>query len=174
MASDGRLAGKVAIVTGGSRGIGRAISLRLARDGAAVVVNYAGDEKRAAETVAAITAAGGRAWAAQARIGDIPATRKMVRQAVETFGRLDILVNNASYFPPPQPLTETTEEQFDALYGINARGIFFTIQEAVRVMKDGGRIINITSMITLYGEKEFVAYGASRAVSESFAQSAAR
>ena len=140
----GGLKDKVAIVTGASRGIGRAIAEGLAAEGAAVVVNHRGSAAQAADVVGAIERAGGRAAIVQADVGKVNESRRLVRAAMERFGRLDILVNNAAV-GKLTPFAEVTEEEFDHNFAVNARGPFFAIQEAVPLMRDGGRIINISS-----------------------------
>jgi 3-oxoacyl-[acyl-carrier protein] reductase len=135
---------KVAIVTGASRGIGRAIAEGLAAEGAAVVVNHRVSAAQAQEVVAAIERAGGRAVAIQADMGRVAEARRLVRETVERFGRLDILVNNAAV-GKLAPFTEVTEQEFDANFAVNARGPFFAIHAAVPLMRAGGRIINISS-----------------------------
>ncbi len=136
------LAGKVAIVTGASRGIGRAIAERLADEGAAVIVNHRASAGQAAEVVAAIEGAGGRAVALPADMGAVENVRQLVNGTIEQFGRLDILVNNAGV-GKRTALADMTEREFDWNVAVNARGPFFAIQAAVPRMSDGGRIINI-------------------------------
>jgi 3-oxoacyl-[acyl-carrier protein] reductase len=138
------LDGKVAIVTGASRGIGRAIAETLAGAGAAVVVNHRASAEQAAETVAAIERAGGRALAVQADLGSVAEVRRLVETTVERLGRLDILVNNAGV-GKRTAMADMTEEEFDWTMSVNAQGPFFAIQAAVPHMRDGGRIINISS-----------------------------
>jgi 3-oxoacyl-[acyl-carrier protein] reductase len=135
---------KVAIVTGASRGIGRAIAESLAEAGAAVVVNHRASDKQAAETVAAITRTGGQAVAIQADMGVVTDAKKLVDATIAKFGRLDILVNNAGV-GNRTPMADMTEKEFDWTLSVNARGPFFMIQAAVPRMKDNGRIINISS-----------------------------
>ena len=135
---------KVAIVTGASRGIGRAIAESLAEAGAAVVVNHRASEKQATETVAAIAKAGGRAAPIQADIGVVADAKKLVDATIAQFGRLDILVNNAGV-GNRTAMADMTEKEFDWTLSVNARGPFFAIQAAVPRMNDDGRIINISS-----------------------------
>lgn len=138
------LEGKVAIVTGASRGIGRAIAERLAAEGAAVVVNHRASAGQAAEVVAAIQSSGGRAFAVQADMALITEVRRLVHATVEKYGKLDILVNNAGVGKRTL-MADMTEKEFDWTLAVNARGPFFAIQAAVPRMNDGGRIINISS-----------------------------
>lgn len=138
------LEGKVAIVTGASRGIGRAIAERLAGEGAAVVVNHRASAGQAAEVVAAIEGAGGRAVALAADMEKIAEVQTLVKDTIKRFGRLDILVNNAGV-GKRTAMADMTETEFDWTLAVNARGPFFAIQAAVPRMSDGGRIINISS-----------------------------
>jgi len=138
------LAGKVALVTGGSRGIGAAIVQRLARDGAAVAFTYSSAESAARDLVASIEAAGGKALALRADAADAAAVTEAVDQATAHFGRLDILVNNAGVLAW-SPFETFTLEDFDRTLAVNVRSVFVATQAATRHMKDGGRVINIGS-----------------------------
>ncbi|WP_437964731.1 3-oxoacyl-ACP reductase family protein [Sorangium sp. So ce260] len=141
----GTLKGKVALVTGGSRGIGAAIARRLAHEGAAVAITYAASPGKAADVVHAIEAAGGRAIAIRADSSDAEAVRSAVAQTVKTLGRLDVLVNNAGV-AAMGPIDQFSLEEFDRLMAVNVRGLFVATQEAVRHMGEGGRVINIGSI----------------------------
>ena len=141
-----KLTEKVALVTGGSRGIGAAIAKRLAADGAAVAITYAKDGKAASAVVKAIERDGGKALAIQADAADADAVKGAVEKAVATFGRLDVLVNNAGT-AIPKPFEEATFEEMDRVIDINIRGVFVTTQAALRHMKSGGRIIMIGSSV---------------------------
>jgi 3-oxoacyl-[acyl-carrier protein] reductase len=136
---------RVALVTGGSRGIGAAIARRLAADGAAVALTYAGSRAKAEEVAAAIASAGGRAKAIQADSADPDAVRRAVEETARAFGRLDILVNNAGV-AAIAPIDEFKMEDFDRLVAVNVRAVFVAAQAAVRHMKAGGRIITIGSV----------------------------
>jgi len=140
------LAGKVALVTGGSRGIGAAIAQRLAADGARVAVTYATGADAAASVVQAIARAGGKAIAIQADAADADAVRNAVDRTVTTFGRLDVLVNNAGTVMP-MPVAETTLADFDRVFAVNVRGVFVATQAALKHMQAGGRIIMIGSCL---------------------------
>jgi 3-oxoacyl-[acyl-carrier protein] reductase len=138
------LSGKVALIQGGSRGIGAAIALRLAREGAAVALTYASSPDKAAEVRQAIEAAGGRALVIRADSADADAIRAAVRQTVEHFGRIDVLVNNAGVLAIA-PIEEFSLDDFDRTLAINVRSVFVASQEAARHMGSGGRIITIGS-----------------------------
>jgi 3-oxoacyl-[acyl-carrier protein] reductase len=163
----GSLTEKVAIVTGASAGIGRAIAERLAQEGATVVVNYGKSADKARAVVAGIESKGGKALAVQADISKIADVRRLVRETVQRFGRLDILVNNAgmAFF---KPLVETTEQEFDDIFALNAKGAYFTMQEAARVIEPGGRIVNISSDGTHMSFAGVTAYLGTKGALEQF------
>lgn len=140
----GSLSGKVAIVTGASSGIGRAIAERFAEDGAIVVVNYAKSSENAQQVVTGIQAKGGKAVAVQADMGRVSDARRLVIDTVKQFARLDILVNNAGKFMP-KLLVDMTEAEFDQVMALHAKGPYFAMQEAAKVLKEGGRIVNIST-----------------------------
>ncbi len=167
------LSGKVAIVTGSSSGIGQAIAERLARDGAIVVVNFSKGAERAQHVVAGIQAAGGRASAVQADMSKVSDVRRLVADALKLFGRLDILVNNAGKFMPKR-LTDTTEAEFDQVMALHAKGPYFAMQEAAKVMKDGGRIVNISTAGTHMHFPGATAHLGSKAALEQFTKGLAQ
>jgi 3-oxoacyl-[acyl-carrier protein] reductase len=139
-----QLSGKVALVTGASRGIGAAIARRLAAEGAAVAITYASGKTKADEVVQAIEAAGGRSVAIQADSGDASAVKSAVNETVQKLGRLDVLVNNAG-IALMAPLDQFTLEDFDRTVAVNVRAVFVAAQAAARHMTEGGRIITIGS-----------------------------
>jgi 3-oxoacyl-[acyl-carrier protein] reductase len=141
----GTLTGKVALVTGGSRGIGAAIAKRLARDGASVAITYASAQQKAEEVVRAIEAAGGRSLAIRADSGDAGEVKRAVAETVRAFGRIDVLVNNAG-IAVVAPLDRFSLDDFDRMVAVNVRGVFAAAQEASRHMGEGGRIITIGSV----------------------------
>ena len=138
------LSGKFAIVTGSSRGIGRAIAERLAADGAAVVVNYVHGEQAAQEVVNAILGRGGQAVAIRADVSLPAEVRRLFAEARSAFGALDIVVANAGV-AVIKSIAESTEEEFDRVFAANAKGVFFTLQEAARQLRDGGRIVVVST-----------------------------
>jgi 3-oxoacyl-[acyl-carrier protein] reductase len=139
------LTGKVALVTGASRGIGAAIAQRLARDGAAVAITYASSQQKAGGVVRAIEAAGGRALAMRADSADVEAVKSAVAETVRALGRLDVLVNNAG-IAVVMPLDQFSLADFDRMVAVNVRAVFVAAQEASRHMGEGGRIITIGSV----------------------------
>ena len=163
----GPLIEKVVIVTGASNGIGRAIVERLARDGATVVVNYSKSAESARQVVNGIEAKGGKALAVQADVSQAAEARRLVRDTASRFGRLDILVNNAGMFLY-KPLAETTEDEFDRMFALNTKGPYFALQEAAKVMTDGGRIVNISTDGTHMGFAGASAYLGSKGALEQF------
>jgi 3-oxoacyl-[acyl-carrier protein] reductase len=168
------LANKVALVTGGSRGIGAAVAKRLAADGANVAITYAKDAKAASAVVKAIERAGQKAIAIQADAADGAAVAAAVEKTVATFGRLDVLVNNAGT-AVPKPFVETTLEEMDRVLDINIRGVFVATQAALKHMTDGGRIIMIGSAV---GERVLtpglVPYSATKGAVKIFTQGLSR
>src|SRR6201998_2902220 len=169
-----KLAKKVALVTGGSRGIGAAIAKRLAADGASVAITYAKDASAASAVVKAIELGGGKAIAIQADAANVEAVTGAVEKAVATFGRLDVLVNNAGT-AMPKPFEEATQEEMDRVLDINVRGVFATTQAALKHMKDGGRIIMVGSAV---GERAvapgLVPYAATKGAVKMFTQALSR
>jgi 3-oxoacyl-[acyl-carrier protein] reductase len=159
--SQAKLAGKVAIVTGSSRGIGAAIAQRLAREGAKVVVNYATSQKAADQVVAEIKSAGGDAVAVRADMGNPAAIPPLFAAAIQHFGRLDILVNNAAIMRRTF-LEEVSAENIDAHFNVNVRGYLLACKEAAARMTSGGCIINVASAISRMAYPGAVVYTATK------------
>jgi 3-oxoacyl-[acyl-carrier protein] reductase len=143
----GRLTGKVAVVTGASKGIGAGIAQALAAEGASVVVNYASSKTGAEKVVAAITAAGGKAVAVGGDVSKAADAKGIIDAAIKSYGRLDILVNNSGVYEFA-PLEAVTEENFHKMFNINVLGALLTTQAAVKHMSNGGSIINIGSAVS--------------------------
>ena len=158
------LTGKVALVTGASRGIGRAIALKLAAEGAAVVINYHGSMEKAKEVKAEIESDGGIAEIMQCNVADYQATEAMIRKVTDDFGRLDILVNNAG-ITRDGLLMKMSEEDYDTVLDTNLKGTFHCIRFAARQMlrQRGGRIINLSSVSGILGNAGQANYSASKA-----------
>jgi 3-oxoacyl-[acyl-carrier protein] reductase len=167
------LQGKVALVTGASRGIGRAIALRLAKDGAGVVVNYAGSEQQAQEVVAGIERAGGQAVAVRADVSKVADVERLFDATFGRFGRLDILVNNAGVILY-KPVADVTEDEFDHIFAVNVKGTFFACQQAAKRMADGGRIVNFSSSTTAMMLPRYGAYVATKGAVEQLTHILAR
>ena len=169
-----KLEGKIALITGGSRGIGAAIAKRLAADGASVAITYAKDASAASAVVKAIELDGGKAVAIQADAANAEAVKAAVEKTVATFGRLDVLVNNAGT-AIPKTFEETTLAEMDRVIDINVRGTLVATQAALKHMKSGGRIISIGSAV---GERVqvpgLVAYSATKGAVKIFTQALSR
>ncbi|MBI3248331.1 MAG: glucose 1-dehydrogenase [Deltaproteobacteria bacterium] len=161
------LKGKVAVVTGASRGIGRATAERLAKDGAAVVVNYATSAAEANAVVEGIKAQGGKALAIQADIAKLEDIRRLYRETLSHLARLDIVVANAGY-SCFKPMADITEEDFDRTYALNAKGTYFCLQEALRYLVDGGKIVCVSTIGTVLNVSGGACYFGSKAAVEQF------
>ena len=171
----GALTGQVALVTGGSRGIGRAIALRLAAAGATAVVNFRENSAAAEETVGLIAAAGGRSSTSRFDVGDAEAVRVGVQNIVDEHGRLDLLVNNAGVSVDAL-LLRLKEEDWERVLRTNLTGVFHCTKAAVRAMVRAryGRIVNLTSVVAEMGNAGQVAYAAAKAGVIGFTKSLAR
>ncbi|SDZ95462.1 3-oxoacyl-[acyl-carrier-protein] reductase [Selenomonas ruminantium] len=169
------LDGKVALVTGASRGIGRAIALKLAAEGAKVAINYAGNTAKAEEVKAEIEKNGGQAILVQADVADSTAVEAMVNATVEAFGQIDILVNNAG-ITRDGLMMRMKDEDFDAVINTNLKGVFYCTKLVSKLMmkKRSGRIINMASVVGLMGNAGQTNYAAAKAGVIGFSKSAAK
>lgn len=156
-----KLGKKVALVTGGSRGIGAAIAKRLAADGASVAITYAKDTSAASAVVKAIELGGGKAIAIQADSANVEAVKGAVEKAVATFGRLDVLVNNAGVYKFT-PLEGVTEDEFHRQFDTNVLGLILATQEAAKYFNGGGSVINVGSVVSRMLPPASVIYSATK------------
>lgn len=168
-----KFAGRVAIVTGASRGIGSSIAEAFALHGAKVVVNYSSNEVKAAEVVARIQEKGGEALAIQADIGQVAETEALFRKALEAYGRIDILVNNAGVMVT-KPILDITEEDFDRIFAVNAKGTFFACQQAALHMQPNGRIINFSTSVAGTMFPQYSIYAGTKGAVEQFTRQLAK
>jgi 3-oxoacyl-[acyl-carrier protein] reductase len=169
-----KLAGKVAVVTGASKGIGAAIAKQLADEGAAVVVNYSTSKEGADRVVAEITRNGGRAVAVQANVAKRGDIERLFAATDKAFGRLDVLVNNAGVYEFA-PLEEVTAEHFHKLFDLNVLGLILTTQEAVkRFGPDGGSVVNISSVASTLAPPTASVYSATKAAVDAVTKSLAK
>lgn len=157
------LSNKTAIVTGAPRSIGRAIAVALAEDGARVVVHYRSRRDEADETVAALHSIGADAIAVQGDLSDSAAVVALFDEAAQRLGGIDIVVANAGATAPVIPVAEISDELFDSLLDNNTRATFYVLREAARTVRDGGRIINISSSSVRFVPAGFAAYATSKA-----------
>ena len=169
------LVDKVALVTGASRGIGRAIALRLAADGAKVAINFAGNLARAEEVKAEIENNGGAAILVQGDVSNFETVNEVVKKVLDTWGRIDILVNNAG-ITRDNLLLKMTEEDFDAVIGTNLKGVFNCTKAVTKLMmkQRSGRIVNMSSVVALNGNISQANYAAAKAGIIGFTKSAAK
>ncbi len=161
---------KTALITGGSRGIGRAIAERLGAQGVAVAVNYARNEHLAEEVVNGVIAKGGRAVALQADVAKSAEVRRLFQEAERRLGGLDIVIANAGAHIA-KPLIESTEAEYEYIFDTNTRGVFFTLQEAARRVRDGGRIVVVSTGGTRMHFADMSLYLGSKGAVEQFARS---
>ena len=164
---------QVAIVTGASRGIGRAIALRLAQKDNAVIVNYASNEAEATSVVQRIQDLGGRAHAVQADVSLAGDVRKLFDTADEVFGGVDILVNNAGVMQA-SPIADVDDEQFERHFAVNVRGVFFALREAAKRLRDGGRIVNFSSTTLALNAPGYAVYNGTKGAVEGFTRVVAK
>ena len=169
----GRLEGKVAIITGGDSGIGRATSVLFAREGAKVAIVYRDEDKDARDTVALIEAEGGQALTLRGDVGDKAFCRSAVEQTVQRFGRLDVLVNNASEQHMQKDLRDIAEDQLERTFRSNIFGMFFMAQAALDHLEEGAAIVNTTSVTSYRGQPVLLDYSASKGAITAFTRSLA-
>lgn len=167
------LSGKVAIVTGASRGIGREMAERLAENGVKVVINYASSPAKAEEVVSAIKQSGGEARAIQADISQVAAIERLFGETIEAYGGIDILVNNAGIMTT-KPVAAMTEEDFDQQFAINVKGTYFAIQQAFHHMNSGGRIINFSTSVVGQMFPAYSVYAGTKGAVEQFTRQLAK
>jgi 3-oxoacyl-[acyl-carrier protein] reductase len=169
----GRLTGKVAVVTGASKGIGAAIAKALAAEGASVVVNYASSKSGADAVVAAITKAGGKAVAVGGDVSRASEAQGIIEAAIKNFGRLDILVNNSGVYEF-SPIESITEEQFHRIFNINVLGAILTTQAAVKYLGEGASIINISSGVSSVTPPNFSVYTGTKSAVDAITRTLAK
>lgn len=169
------LDGKTALVTGASRGIGRAIAIKLASEGASVAINYAGNAKAAEEVKSIIEAAGGKAMLVQADVSSAESVEAMIKEVVEAFGGIDILVNNAG-ITRDGLLMRMKEEDWDAVINTNLKGVFYCTKAVSKLMmkKRAGRIVNMASVVGLTGNAGQANYAAAKAGVIGFSKTMAK
>lgn len=166
-------AGKVALVTGASRGIGRQIAQQLAAHGAKVIVNYTSSPEKAAEVVDTIKQAGGEATAVQADISQLAELEQLFQTTISTYGKLDILVNNAGVMKM-QAIADVTEADFDQQFAINVKGTFFACQQAAIHMERNGRIINFSTSVVGQMFPAYSVYAGTKGAVEQFTRQLAK
>ena len=163
------LSGKIAIVTGGSRGIGAAVATRLAADGASVAVNYASHQAEANDVVQKIVQAGGKAIAIQADVSKTEDVRLLFKEVAERFEGLDMLINNAgATHIRPMPIADATDETYDLMFAVNTKGTFLCLREAANCVRSGGRIVNLSSTGVSSAHPGYAIYGAAKSAVEVF------
>ncbi|GAA4831616.1 SDR family oxidoreductase [Paenibacillus vulneris] len=167
------LNGKVAIVTGASRGIGRQVAIQLARSGAKVVVNYTSNQEKANEVVKTIEQSGGEAAAIRADVSKVKEVESLFLETIERFGRLDILVNNAGIMER-MPISDVTEEMFDQNFAVNVKGTYFACQQAMKHMAKGGTIINFSTSVAGAMLPEYSVYAATKGAVEQLTRQLAK
>ncbi len=170
-----KLAGKVALITGASRGIGRAVAIKLAAEGAKVAINFAGNITKAEEVKNAVESSGGEAMLVQGDVSDFEKVNEIVKKVVDTWGRLDILINNAG-ITRDNLMLKMSESDFDSVIATNLKGVFNCTKAVTRLMmkQHGGRIVNMSSVVGLMGNAGQANYAAAKAGVIGFTKSVAR
>ena len=170
-----KLAGKVALITGASRGIGRAVAIKLAAEGAKVAINFAGNITKAEEVKNAVESSGGEAMLVQGDVSDFEKVNEIVKKVVDTWGRLDILINNAG-ITRDNLMLKMSESDFDSVIATNLKGVFNCTKAVTRLMmkQHGGRIVNMSSVVGLMGNAGQANYAAAKAGIIGFTKSVAR
>lgn len=168
-----KLDGKIALVTGSSRGIGRRIAEKLALNGSKVIINYAGNSEKAEEVVASIKEKGGEAQTIKADISKVSEIELLFKKTIEVYGAVDILVNNAGIMIT-KTIQNITEEDFDKLLDINVKGTYFACQQAAKYMKENGRIINISTSVAGQMFPGYSLYAGSKGAVEQFTRQLAK
>lgn len=169
----GRLSGKVALVTGGDSGIGRAVAVLFAREGADVAIAHLCEDDDAAATAEAVEAEGGRSLILRGDLGDSGFAREAVERTIAEFGRLDVLVNNAGEQHPDDEITDISEEQLRRTFQTNIYSMFFLVQAALPHLREGAAIINTTSITGFEGAKQLLDYASTKGAITSFTRSLA-
>src|SRR5213078_1842105 len=167
-----KLEGKVAVVTGASKGIGASIALHLAAEGAAVVVNYSSSKEGADRVVGEITGSGGKAVAVQANVAKPADVRRLFAESAKAFGKVDILVNNAGIYEFA-PLEQVTPEHFHKQFDLNVLGLILATQEASKQFANGGSVINISSVAARLAPATASVYSATKAAVDAITRSLA-
>jgi 3-oxoacyl-[acyl-carrier protein] reductase len=173
MSTSKKLAGKVALVTGASKGIGAAIATQLGAEGAAVVVNYSSSKDGADRVVKKITESGGKAVAVQANVAKAADINQLMAETKKVFGKLDILVNNAGIYEKGA-VGEITEEQYRRIFDLNVLGLILTTQEALKLMGEGSSIINISSVVSTLSPPGGAVYNATKSAVDGITRTFAK
>ena len=174
MSTGKRLSGKIALVTGASKGIGAAIATALGAEGAAVAVNYASSKDGADRVVKQITETGGKAVALQGDVGKLADIQRLMGEIQKTFGRLDILVNNAGRYDDRTPVGEITADYFHRIFDLNVLGLILTTQEALKLMGEGGSIVNVSSVVSTLSPPGNSVYNASKSAVDGLTRTFAK
>lgn len=167
------LEGKVAIITGSSRGIGRTVAERLAQTGASVVINHSKTPEKAAEVVKGIIEKGGKAVAICADITNIDEIEKLFAETIKAFGKVDILINNAGV-AINKPMAQITEAEYDIQFAVNVKGTYFACQKALKYMENNGSIVNISTSVNGQMYQNFTVYCATKGAVEQITRQAAK